>query len=129
MQRQIDSNGIIIFDDNGKKLLSITESFSDGVMNFSVSGELSSGVSYDFEDELTAAASVCKKIDLDLKGVTYVSAVAFRALIAVQQLVDKDDEATLRICSINRMLLRQFRDNGFDRLFIIDNNILTEGMI
>lgn len=121
MKRKITSDSIIIRDDNDKEIICITEKASDGVMNFKVSGKLKADVSYDFEDELTAVASVCKRIDLDLFDVTYISAVALRALLSVQQLIDEDDEALLRITGINKKLLEDFTENGFDQLFIIEN--------
>lgn len=120
MKRVISSDSITILDDNNKTMLRITEKLTDNVMYFKVSGELSSSVSYDFEDELTAAASVCNKIRLDLNEVTCISSVAIRALLSVQQLLDKDDEAELRITGMNNAVLEMFKENGFDLLFNID---------
>lgn len=121
MKRIINSNSITVLDDNDNELLCITEQLSNGVMDFRVSGKLSTEVSCDFEDELTACAGVCMRINLDLGAVTYISSVALRALLSVQQLIDEYEEAMMYITAINKSVLDVFKENGFDQIFIIDS--------
>lgn len=119
MERTYEKNSLIIRDNNGDFKLGISTKNDNNSSLIKVSGELSSDVSHDFEDELMAVVTVSDNIDLDLSDVTKISSVALRALLSAQQVIDEKDNASLRLLNMKKEVLSFFEEKGFDDLFII----------
>lgn len=120
-KRIIENGSLFIKDDNGTELFSMEETFSDDRMSFKVNGNISMNVAHDFEDELTAAASVCSHITVDFSGVDVVSSAGIKALLVVQRILDKRPDASLKLKGMNPSVYEMFDDMGFVELFDIEN--------
>lgn len=76
---------------------------------------------YDFEDELTAAASLYDKIVVDFSEIDAVSSAGIKALLLVQRILDKRDHSSMKLRSMKPSVYQMFDEMGFTELFEIEN--------
>ena len=120
-KRAVENDCLVITGENGEKLLSIRESFNDHIMNLMLEGNINMNVAHDFEDELTAAATVSDKIIVDFSGVDVISSAGIKALLMVQRILDKRADSMLKLKSMKSSVYEMFDDMGFVELFEIEN--------
>ena len=120
-KRAVENDCLVITGENGEKLLSIRESFDDHIMNLMLEGNINMNVAHDFEDELTAAATVSDKIIVDFSGVDVISSAGIKALLLVQRILDKRADSMLKLKSMKSSVYEMFDDMGFVELFEIEN--------
>ena len=120
-KRAVENDCLVITGENGEKLLSIRESFNDHIMNLMLEGNINMNVAHDFEDELTAAATVSDKIIVDFSGVDVISSAGIKALLLVQRILDKRADSMLKLKSMKSSVYEMFDDMGFVELFEIEN--------
>ncbi len=104
----------------GKVVMSVSEKMIGNEMHIGISGELLNDVAHEFEDELFAAFSVCSNIRLDLSATSYIASLAMRSLLAVQQIVDEKDGASLVISGVSGMVREIFEDAGFTEILTVE---------
>lgn len=114
-------NGEILEILDGENLIiSLSEKLIDNEMHIAVSGEIKNEVAHEFEDELMAAFSVCNVVKIDLSKVTYIASIAMRALLAVQQIIDENDNGSLVITSMSSEVKEMFETSGFLDILCIE---------
>ena len=116
IERRIDGDTVLILVDN-KPVMSMSERLADGAFYIGVSGELRNDVTHEFEDELMAAFSVCRRIVLDLSGLDYIASLAMKVLLSVQQIVDETEAAELVISALSETVEDTFDEAGFLDIF------------
>lgn len=119
-KRTVDNDCLVIMDENGGKLFSMKESFEDDIIYLALEGNINLRVAHDFEDELTAAASVCSRIVVDLSGVDSISSAGLKALLLVQRILDKRQNSLLKLKGLNDPVYEMFQDLGFVELLEIE---------
>ena len=120
-RRTVEDDCLVIMDENREKLLSIRESFEGDQMILSLSGKINMNAAHDFEDELTAAASVRDKIIVDFSEVDVISSAGIKALLLVQRILDKRDHSMMKLKSMQSSVYQMFDEMGFTELFEIEN--------
>ncbi len=120
-RRTVEDDCLVIMDENREKLLSIRESFEGDQMILSLSGKINMNAAHDFEDELTAAASVRDKIIVDFSEVDVISSAGIKALLLVQRILDKRDHSMMKLKSMQLSVYQMFDEMGFTELFEIEN--------
>ena len=120
-KRIVENDTLIILGDNGEKMLSITEIMKENTMFLMPKGSINMKVSPDFEDELTAAATICNQIIVDFSGVDVISSAGIKALLMVQRILDKRADSMLKLKAMKPEVYEMFDDMGFVDLFEIEN--------
>ena len=120
-KRIIENDHLIISDENDVRILTIMETFDEDRVTLSLAGNINMGVAHDFEDELTAAASVCDKIIVDFTDVEAISSVGIKALLMVQRTLDKRADSMLKLTGMKKAVYEMFDEMGFVDLFEIEN--------
>ena len=120
-KRMVENDSLIILGENGETLLTICEIFKENTMFLLPKGSINMNVAPDFEDELTAAATVCSQIVVDFSGVDVISSAGIKALLMVQRILDKRENSMLRLKAMKPDVYEMFDDMGFVDLFEIDN--------
>ena len=120
-KRMIENDHLIILDENDVRILTIGEAFDEDRVTLSLAGNVNMGVAHDFEDELTAAASVCDKIIVDFTDVEAISSVGIKALLMVQRTLDKRADSMLKLTGMKKAVYEMFDEMGFVDLFEIEN--------
>lgn len=120
-RRTVEDSCLVIMDENSEKLLSVRESFEDDTLILSLSGKINMNAAHDFEDELTAAASVCNKLVVDFSEIDAISSAGIKALLLVQRILDKRDNSMMKLKSMKPSVYQMFDDMGFTELFEIEN--------
>lgn len=120
-KRIVENDTLIILGENGEKMLSITEIMKENTMFLMPKGSINMKVSPDFEDELTAAATICNQIIVDFFGVDVISSAGIKALLMVQRILDKRADSMLKLKAMKPEVYEMFDDMGFVDLFEIEN--------
>ena len=118
--RRINNNELEIIGDNNEVILVIAETIENGTMNMTLRGELRNETAHEFEDELMAALTVCNTIRLDLSDVTYVASMALSCLLAVQQIIDDNDNSRLVIVAASKPAADMFDQLNFNEILEIE---------
>lgn len=111
--RRMNDHILEICDESGNVVISLKEEFKDNAIWIEAAGEIKNEVAHDFEDEIMAAFSVCSQIRIDLSKVTYIASLAMRALLSVQQIMDENTAASLKICGLSSAVKETFNEAGF----------------
>lgn len=120
-KRMIENDCLILSDENGGKILMIRESFDGDRVTLALDGNINMNVAHDFEDELTAAATVCNQIIVDFEHVEVISSVGIKALLMVQRILDKRTDSMLKLTKMKKEVYEMFEEMGFVDLFDIEN--------
>ena len=114
------NNGVLeICDENNVPILAISEELTDGTMKIKLSGEIKNEVAHEFEDEIMAALSVCKRLELDLAEVSYIASMALKSLLSVQQMIDEIDNSCMVLTNVSREVMDIFKESGFSEILEI----------
>lgn len=117
--RKVNNDTLEVYDAE-KLLFTLSEKISDGVMIISLSGQLSNiGIS-EFEDEVMAALTVCRKLRLDFSGVTYIASGVLRVLLSVQQVIDGIEGAEMVLTGVTNEVMNTLQEVGFDEILEIE---------
>lgn len=120
-KRMMENDSLILSEEKGSKILMIREVFDEDIVTLSLTGNISMNVAHDFEDELTAAATVCNQIVVDFSDVDVISSAGIKALLLVQRILDKREGSMLKLKAMKPSVYEMFDDMGFVDLFEIDN--------
>lgn len=119
-KRIVENDSLILSDENGAKVLVIREAFDEDRVTLELAGNINMTAAHDFEDELTAAASVRDKIIVDFADVDVISSVGIKALLMVQRILDKRADSMLKLTGMKPAVYEMFDEMGFVDLFEID---------
>lgn len=102
--------------------MEINQNCIDNVPIVSVSGRIDATTSKDLESILSDLIDRNKlEIVLDLEGVTYISSVGLRVLLAAQKKV-RPKKGDIKLVSLQPFVREVFEMTGFNRLFKIHSN-------
>lgn len=119
-RRTINNGALEIYTNSDELLLSISERQIGDTLNIKVKGQIVTESAHDFEDELTACATVSKKISLDFEGVTHISSMGLNTLLTLQKILDREPGSEMRIHHVNEAVWNEFKAVGFDELMVIE---------
>lgn len=118
--RKVVGDAIIISDESGREVLKINEKPSEHSMEYTVEGELNNDIAYELEDELIAGISVRKKLDIDMRELTYIASSGIRSLLKVQHMIDERTGYEMILRGVNPLVKDIMKKNGFFDLFKIE---------
>ena len=121
-KRRVEEGSLIITDDSGNDILTVKEDFSQGTLFLRVSGRIKSEAAFDFEDELIAGLSVCKRIVIDLSGVTYIAGSALGSIMSAQRIADSKPGAEMIFCNVSDELSKSFEAAGLLKLLTVEGS-------
>ncbi len=121
-ERKMNDKAMEIYDDHGQFMFSIEESVDSDAMVILLNGKIKNEVAHDFEDEVIAALSVCRKIILDMRKLTYIASVALKSLLSAQQLIDTMDGASMTLVHVSKEVMKILDDSGFSDLLAIEED-------
>ena len=107
---------------DGTRVLCIREQMKDDIFYMEAEGEIRNEVAHEFEDELMAAVSVCRKIRLDLSKITYLASGALRSLLSVQQIIDEQEGAEMIWVQVSEPVMEALKESGFDEILFIEED-------
>lgn len=119
--RRMNNNVLEICDENSNIVLSITENISEGeTMIITLTGEIRNEVAYEFEDEVMAALSVCKKIELDFEKVSYIASMALKSLLSIQRMIDEIENSSMVLTHVSSEVMTILKETGFSDILEIE---------
>lgn len=99
--------------------MNITERDIDGIMIYTLEGRVDIQGAIDMDTTLQNAVQEGKhKMVLDMSELRYISSAGLRTLADVLT-KNKDAGGDLKLCALNRKILRVFQIVGFDKFFAI----------
>lgn len=107
---------------DGTRVLCIREQMKDDIFYMEAEGEIRNEVAHEFEDELMAAVSVCRKIRLDLSKIMYLASGALRSLLSVQQIIDEQEGAEMILIHVSEPVMEALKESGFDEILLIEED-------
>ena len=119
-KRKVEDDLLIIFGENGETLISMKEIMKENTVFLMPKGSINMNVAPDFEDELTAAASICNHIVVNFSEVDAISSAGIKALLMVQRILDKREDSMLKLKAMKPEVYEMFDEMGFVDLFDID---------
>lgn len=117
LKRVLRDNVLEIYE-NDELVLMISETITDGEMVMRLFGSIKSTVAHELEDELMAAVSFSKAINIDMANVRYISGNALQSLLTVQRVVDETD-VSLVVVAMSDVVREVFEDCGFSEILHI----------
>lgn len=118
----MNNNVLEICDESNNVILSIAEEVKeDNTMFISLCGEIVNEVAHEFEDEVMAALSVCKKLKIDFSKVTYIASMALKSLLSVQQMIDEIDGASMILICVSKEVMQIMKESGFSEILEIES--------
>lgn len=117
--KKIEGDVIVIYEGD-KKDFWIQETAREKCVEVSLGGRLKSAYVHEFSDELLALVSIGMNLILDLSAVTYISSSFMKALLAVQQTIDKKDAVELKLIQLPDHIYDEFEKTGFSELLDIE---------
>ncbi len=122
-KRRMNNNVLEVCDENDVVVLAIGETLAaDKSMVIKVTGEIRNEVAHDFEDEVMTVLSVCKKIVLDMKDVTYIASMALKSLLSIQQMIDEIEDSSMVLCHVTPEVMNIFKESGFSEILLIETD-------
>lgn len=114
------NNGVLeICDESNVPILAIAEEMSDGTMKINLFGEIKNEVAHEFEDEVMAALSVCKKIELNFAEISYIASMALKSLLSVQQMIDEIEGSSMILTNVSQEVMDILKESGFSEILEI----------
>lgn len=107
---------------DGTRVLCIREQMKDDIFYMEAEGEIRNEVAHEFEDELMAAVSVCRKIRLDLSKITYLASGALRSLLSVQQIIDEQEGAEMILVHVSEPVMEALKESGFNEILFMEED-------
>ena len=89
-------------------------------MIISLGGQISNVVAAEFEDEVMAALTVCRKLRLDFSGVTHIASGVLRVLLSVLQVIDGIEGAEMVLTGVTDKVMNTLQEAGFDDILEIE---------
>lgn len=121
MKKRIVRDGILeIYNTKNDVILSITENLDSGIFDIKLSGQIVTEVAHDFEDEIMACATVCKKITIDCDKLTHISSMGLNTILSLQKIFDDESDSELKLYNVNDSVFNEFKTVGFDELINIE---------
>ncbi len=118
---EVCEDGLNLIRSDGKVTATIREHIDNQDVTLQMSGELSGDVALDLLDEMTALHLAGKRIIVDLKDATYLSASVAEVFLKMEQRVEqKDPNQTLRIINVSRDLFNRFKKIGLHQSLDIE---------
>lgn len=118
--RRMNGNVLEIFDNNENVIMTLEERVNDNIFDIKVCGEIRNEVAHELEDEIMAALSVCKIIELDMSKTTYIASLTLKSLLSIQQIIDTMDDARLVFYNLSSQVKDVFEDAGFLDIFCVE---------
>lgn len=112
--KKIEGDTIIIYEGD-KKDFWIRETAGETYMEISLGGQLKSAYVHEFSDEMLALVSIGMNLILDFSAVRYMSFSFMRALLTIQQTIEKKD-AELKLVRLPEHIYGEFEKTGFSEL-------------
>ena len=120
--RRVNGAALELLED-GNPILCITEEVVDNVLIFHISGLLRNDLVYEFDDELSAAVSIGKNIEIDMQGVTYIASASLKVLLRIQQKLDSEgNRMEMRLTNVPAEIMTVFKDSGLSDILDIAEN-------
>lgn len=121
MKKRVIRDGVLeICDPRNETILSITENYNGSVFDVKLAGKIITEAAHDFEDELMACATVCKRISVDCESLTHISSMGLNTLLSLQRLIDDEPDSELRLYNVSGAVFEEFKAVGFDELLIVE---------
>ena len=119
--RRVNNNVLEICDENNEMILSIAEEINpQGKMIITLNGEVRNEVAHEFEDEIMAALSVCKNIELNMKNVSYIASMALKCLLSIQQMIDEMNGSSMVLTNVSQEVMTILKESGFSEILEIE---------
>lgn len=118
--RTVRQEELVIYGEHGEEVLVIREHLDEACAYLTLQGKINMNAAYDFEDELTAAATVRDQIMVDFSGVDAISSAGIKALLVVQRILDKRADGKLKLKAMQAAVYEMFEEMGFSDLFEIE---------
>jgi len=119
-KRIMKGHQLLMLNEQDDILLAISETIQDSTMEMAIEGSLTADVSFEFEDELIAAMTVCNNIVIDFKDVTGITSAGLKALLSAQKMIDEMNGKRMALKNISPAVAETFEEVGFDGLFEIE---------
>lgn len=118
--RRMNGDVLEIYDNKENVLMTLEESVKGNVFDIKVNGEIRNEVAHEFEDEIMAALSVCKNIEIDMSKTTYIASLTLKSLLSIQQIIDTMDDTSLVFYNLSSQIKEIFEESGFIDIFCIE---------
>ena len=112
--KKIEGDTIVIYEGDQKDFW-IQETVGETNMKAFLGGRLKSVYVHDFSDEMLAFVSIGMNLILDFSAVSYMSFSFMRALLSIQQEIEKKD-AELKLIRLPEHIYGEFEKTGFSEL-------------
>ena len=114
--RKVTENTIQLTENN-IPILIITEQINEDVIVFNINGTLKNNLVYELEDELSAAVSVKKNMELDFSQLSYIASASLKMLLRIQQKLDaSNSDKVMKITHVPDNIMQVFREVGLSDL-------------
>lgn len=112
--KKIEGDTIVIYTEDQKDFW-IQETVGETYMEVSLGGRLRLAYTHEFLDEMMALVSIGMNLILDFSAVSYMSFSFMRALLTIQQAIEKKD-AELKLIRLPGHIYEEFEKTGFSEL-------------
>lgn len=119
-KRRVNNNILEICADDDNVIISMKEEYADGTMQVNCSGELKNEVAHDFEDEIMAALSICKKTIIDFSQVNYIGSLALSSLLSAQQIIDQIGNKELVLVNLSDSVKQKLTESGLIEVLMVE---------
>lgn len=127
IQRITEDDTLILVNEAGEEIVRIRESVEEGSALIQPTGQLSSEVAHDVEDEFVAMALTCSNVVIDMEQVSYISNAVIRTILDLQHMIDAR-QGMLILRNLSAEVYQTFEDMGIEDVFMIEGfNEATEG--
>lgn len=120
--RRMNNNVLEICREDGQVILSLSEIIEGETLTMFLSGQITNDTAHEFEDEVMAALTVCRRIVLDFAGVTYIASMAMRSLLSAQQIVDEMEDSSIVLTKIQPPVMEILEESGFTDILTIEKD-------
>ncbi len=117
LSRRVNGNSLEIIENSTRVILDIIEETTENTLVFRIKGALRNDLVYEFEDELSAAVSVGKNLELDFSEVNYIASSSLKTLLRIQQKLDSSEYGNeMKISNVPEDIVRVFKEAGLSDL-------------
>lgn len=119
LHRVIEDDNLRILDGENEVMV-MQETVDGNTASIKLTGMLRSDIVLDVQDELCAFATLGMDLILDLSDVTYLSTACQRALVTVQQKLDRAKKGSLLLRNTPKRIYAELEETGMTALLQID---------